>query len=160
MIILAIDPSTKSSGIAIFKDLKLICHTCIQASDSDVLKRIKQMVQSIEKIYLQYKPDKIILQQVLPQDVKQNQAVFKALIYLQAAIVLMLHNYQKESIITPVNHWRAQVGIHTGRGIKREALKQASQQLVKKKYNLTVNNDVADAICIGLSYINEHCSAF
>ena len=52
------------------------------------------------------------------------------------------------------------MGIHTGRGIKREALKAAAQKLVKNIYNIDVNDDISDAICIGIAYINEHRSAF
>jgi Asp/Glu/hydantoin racemase len=58
------------------------------------------------------------------------------------------------------SHWRAVCGIKTGKGIKREALKQASRNLVKQIYNADVNDDISDAICLGMAYLAEHKSAF
>lgn len=54
--------------------------------------------------------------------------------------------------LIPVNHWRAVCKIKTGPGIKRDTLKKASQKLIKDTYNIDVNDDISDAICIGLSY--------
>ena len=160
MITLAIDASTKSTGIAIFIQGKLIHYECITSSDSDTYKRIQIMAQRIRQLYNQYKPTDIIMQDILPQDVKHNQSVFKALIYLQAAIVLELHKSRATVNLCTASHWRSQVGIHTGRGIKRESLKQASQRIVNSIYNIQVNDDISDAICIGIAYIKQHKSAF
>ena len=160
MITLAIDASTKSTGIAIFMQGKLIHYECITSLDSDTYKRIQTMTQRIRQLYNQYKPTDIIMQDILPQDVKHNQSVFKALIYLQAAIVLELHKSRATVNLYTASHWRSQVGIHTGRGIKRESLKQASQKIVNSIYNIQVNDDISDAICIGIAYIKQHKSAF
>jgi hypothetical protein len=89
----------------------------------------------------------------LPEDVKRNQSVFKALIYLQAAVVLKLHKCRSIVNFYTASHWRASVGIKTGPGIKRETLKNASQRLVKSIYNIEVNDDISDAICLGIAYI-------
>jgi len=40
---------------------------------------------------------------------------------------MMLHNFQADITFFTASHWRAQVGIHTGRGIKRDTLKVAAQ---------------------------------
>ncbi len=157
---LSIDASTKSTGIAIFNQGKLIYYECIVSNNINTYTRINIMVKRIQQLCNQYKPTDIVMQDILPQDVKHNQAVYKALIYLQAAIVLQLYknNYNVELYVA--SHWRAQVGIHTGRGIKRETLKKAAQKLVKDIYNIEVNDDISDAICIGIAYIKEHKSAF
>lgn len=160
MKILAIDGSSKSTGIAIFENNKLIHHQCITASSGDSLKRILKMAQRIEQIYQEYKPTDIIMEDILPQDVKHNQNVFKVLIYLQAAVVLTLNKYKAHVELCTASHWRSLCGIKTGRGIKRQSLKKSSIQLVKNKYGLIVNDDVSDAICIGLAYWNQHGSAF
>lgn len=160
MITLSIDASTKSTGIAIFKEGKLIHYECINCNRTDTYSRIETMVNRIRQLCNQYNPTDIIMEDILPQDVKRNQAVYKALIYLQAAIVLQLHKINLIVNFYTASHWRAQVGIHTGRGIKRETLKAASQKLVKNIYNIDVNDDISDAICIGIAYIKEHKSAF
>lgn len=157
---LAIDASTKCSGYAIFENTKLINYGCISDNKIDTFKRIRKMRQQIKKICQQYKPTDIIMEQVLPQNVKGNQNVYKALIYLQAAIVLCLDQIGYKVNFYTASHWRAQCGIHVGRGVKRDLLKSASIQLVKDKYNITVNDDVSDAILLGMAYVNENGSAF
>ena len=86
-----------------------------------------------------------------------NQKTHKALMWLQAAIVFLLHDkYPKVELkYTYPSSWRAQLGIKSGRGIKRTSLKEADIAFVKDKYNISVNVDIADAICIGLAYLKE-----
>ena len=69
----------------------------------------------------------------------------------------MLYDYNKKlemELIYP-SSWRASIGIKTGRGIKRTTLKEKDIQFVKENYNLDVNDDEADAICIGYSCVNN-----
>lgn len=160
MKILSIDASTKSTGIAIFQQDKLIHYECISAKSDNKYKRILIMVQKIVQLYQKYKPTDIIMQDILPQDVKHNQNIFKALIYLQAAIILQLYKKGINVNLYVASHWRSLVNIKVGRGIKRETLKKASQELVKNKYQIDVNDDISDAICIGIAYLQQHRSAF
>ena len=51
--------------------------------------------------------------------------------------------------------WRKTCGIKTGRGVKRDLLKIADIKFVKDNYNIDVNDDVADAICIGYHILNS-----
>ena len=53
-ITIAIDASTKSTGIAIFKDKELIEYKNIKSSNKSVLKRIKYMTDAIEEIYVNH----------------------------------------------------------------------------------------------------------
>jgi len=161
--ILALDLSTKSSGWALFdkQNEKYFLYKSgyITASSTDVIKRISKITIELNKI-LQSNPtiDTVIMEEVLPSvGHNSNTNVWKALTWLQAAVVFLLHdNYQKiNRIFTMPNSWRAKVGIHTGPGIKREELKKQDIELVKNFYNLEVNNDEADAILIGHAYVNK-----
>ena len=161
MTLISIDASTKSTGIAYFKNNKLVDYLCLNASETEMLDRINTMTKQVSAFCNKYKPDTIIMQEVLPQDVKHNQTVFKALIYLQAMIALNIyHDLNKKIQFIVASHWRKVCGIKTGRAIKREQLKKASQSLVKERFNIQVNDDISDAICLGISYLNEHASAF
>lgn len=161
MKVLAIDASTKSTGISVFQDFKLVYYECITISSSqDTLDRILKMAKRVREIYEKYKPNHIIMEEVLPEDVRHNQQVYKALIYLQAAIVLQLHVFGGRVQFYTASHWRAVVGIKTGRGIKRQHLKEASQYLIRQKYNIDVNDDISDAICLGLAYVKQNRGAF
>lgn len=157
MIILAIDASTKSTGIAIFDNKKLIKTDCIQSTSADLFKRIHIMVNGIQTLFNDFKIEKVILEEVRPEGGLQNIKTQKALMYLQGAIEMMLHdNFPKvETIFTYPNSWRKECGIKTGAGVRRESLKPKDIAFVKETYGLTVNDDIADAIGIGHAYVHS-----
>lgn len=160
MIIMAIDGSTKSTGIAIFNNKKLIYQECIQSISTDMIKRVIFMTNRISAIVQEYNPTDIIMEDPLPEQVAHNQAAYKALMYLQAGVVIELYKLGHMVHFYGSQHWRKIVGIKTGRGIKRQALKQASIALVWNEFELEVNDDIADAINIGLAYFYENGSCF
>lgn len=153
---LSLDLSTKSTGIAIFENQELIFYTCIQAGSANLYKRIDKMVSEIDKILNNYNIDNIIIEDVVPDDVRHNQTVYKPLIYLQGFIMHLLnrHGFNKNDIkFYTASEWRKKCGIHTGRGIKRESLKPRDIQFVKDQFEISVNDDIADAICIGFAAV-------
>lgn len=157
MILMAIDGSTKASGVAIFKDKELIHYECVTASSAEKIKRINKMIKRFEELFTEYKVDKIIMEEPLPEDVKNNKKVFKALIYLQAGVVINFFNdlnYRiEEEDFIPVNTWRSRLGITIGKHGQRSLVKQEDINFVKKYYQLDVNDDIADSICIGHAYL-------
>lgn len=149
---LALDMSSKSTGWAIFEEQQLIDYGCITCSSTDSLKRIKKITIEIEKVYKKYIPENIICEEVILDDVHHNHNVFKVLIYLQASVALMFHTYNKKLEFFVSSEWRKICGIRTGRGITRDTVKVADIKFVKDNYGLDVNDDIADAICIGYAY--------
>ena len=163
MKIMGIDGSSKMSGIAVFDGQELVYSGFCGATSSDLIKRIHKMVDSIEEAIRQNPDiDKIILEEVLPENAKGNIKTHKALMWLQGAIAIMVHdNFPNTEIeyIMP-NSWRAAVGIHTGRGIKRAELKAADIKFVKDKFGKDVNDDEADAILIAYSQVLKENSEY
>lgn len=153
---MALDMSTKSTGVAIFNGNTLESYKCIVSNDSDSFKRIKFMTKEIETIYEKENIDEVIIEDVIPEDTHNNLTVFKALHYLQAYVVLMFHDHQQSVNFFVSSEWRKICGIRTGRGVKRETLKAAAMQLVKDNYNLDVNDDISDAICIGWAFTTKN----
>ena len=155
MITLSLDPSTKASGWAIYKDQDLYDHGVITASSSNLYNRIEKMQIEIDKIIKQYKVERVIIEDVLPQDVENNSKVYKALMYLQGAIMKIMNKnnlVDKVKFIFP-SEWRKLCGIHTGRGIKRGSLKPKDIAFVKSQFDLSVGDDEADAIAIGFAAV-------
>lgn len=155
MITIAIDASTKSTGLAVFKDNQLLGYENFISSNKNVLKRIKYMTDKVEEIYKKNNQEsvQVVMEQVIPDNLNdakwtRNQATFKALFYLQAAIVLMFDHYDIEVELIGASTWRKWCGIKQGNA-NRETLKFRDVEFVKKNYNINVNDDVADAICIG-----------
>ena len=154
MNILSIDASTKSSGWAWFEDTSLKTYGCITASSADLINRIYKMRDELRNILSTYKVDKIILEEVLPEQGLQNIKTHKALLYLQAEIVKLVHDEFNQIQIEFVypNQWRKACGIKTGK-TRRSSLKPLDVAFVKDTYNIEVNDDIADAIGIGHAYI-------
>lgn len=153
MKIMGLDMSTKSTGIAILEDKELYYYDCITASSADLMKRIEKIVNGIEEVLNKYSDiDKIIMEEVIPTTGK-NVKTWKALIYLQAIVMMMLYKKFpkiKIELIYP-NSWRSRIGIHTGKGETREKLKIHDIRYVETHYGIKVNDDIADAICIAYS---------
>lgn len=158
MTLLSLDLSTKRTGYAIFKDKKLLLHGYFSATSTDVINRIKKMTVEIKQLIQEYQPKKIIIEEVRPDDEKMgNLHTHKVLMWLQAAIEFMVHDDFSGTAIEYIypSEWRKECGIATGRGIKRESLKAADIAFVAKTYQVTTDDDQADAICIGHAAIQR-----
>ena len=155
----SLDLSTKSSGWALFEAGNLKDWGCIASSSTDLIKRIYIMRDGIQEILSKSKIDKIIVEEVRPEGGYGvgNQKTHRALMWLQAAIAFMVYDFDKKIEIEYIypSSWRATCGIKNGRGIVRSTLKEADIAFVKDKYGLDVNDDIADAICIGLAQYLE-----
>ncbi len=151
MRILTLDLSTKSSGVCVGQDGTMEFHTCITAASRNVVKRIIKMRNEISEIIKTNKIDKIIMQEVRPE---YNSRTNKVLMWLQAAIVIAAFQIDQkiQCEFIGASSWRAALNIKQGRGIKRDQVKSSDVEYVKNKYNISVNDDEADAICIFDSY--------
>lgn len=151
MKILSLDLSTHSSGWAFGENEQLKDHGCITATSRNVEQRIIKMRQQIISLIINTTPDKIIMQEVRSQ---VNSHTNKVLMWLQGVIAIATYECWKKCQIQFINasEWRAAIKIHQGRGVKRNQVKAYDIQYVKEKYNITVNDDEADAICIFDSY--------
>ena len=159
MKILSIDASTKSTGWAVYEDSQLKDYGCITSSSTDLFKRIHKMVDEIAEILKKEKDiKKIILEEVRPDDIgsRSNLATHKALMFLQGAIAMMVHDNFSNIIIEYLypSEWRKCCKIKTGRGVVRETVKQRDVRFVEETFGLKVNDDIADAIGIGYAYFH------
>ena len=71
--------------------------------------------------------------------------------WLQGAVAIFAHEKCGKLDIEYLypSQWRKICGIKTGSGVRRTSLKPKDIEFVKNKYNITVNDDIADAIGIG-----------
>lgn len=160
MKILAIDGSTKATGVAYYIDDKLQEYQLITASSNDLIKRIQKIIGGLASFIADHDVDLVILEEVTPdpyqKNPQKNLKTYRALMFLQAAINFLLHEVKPKAKIDYIypSEWRSACGISTGRGIKRESLKIADIEFVNKQFNLNIeSDDIADAIGIGWGYI-------
>lgn len=156
MKILALDLSTRSTGWAVFEETELIDYGCITASSSDLINRIHKIINGLDIVLDKYEIDKIVVEEVRPEMGTQNIKTHRALMWLQGAVAIFIHEKSGKLDIEYLypNQWRKLCGIKTGSGVRRESLKPKDIAFVKDKYNIVVNDDIADAIGIGYAYSN------
>ena len=158
MKVLALDASTKSTGVALYNGTELIDYKCITASSQDVIKRITKIIRELYEFLIQHQGvDKVILEEVRPENGVQNVQTHRVLMWLQGAIAFMLHEHFPNAKIEYVypSAWRSACGIKNGRGVYREQQKAGDIKFVEDTYGITVNDDIADAIGIGHAYVHN-----
>ena len=157
---LFLDLSTKSTGYAISDDKgKLITYGLITASSSNNVRRIQKIQSGIIELVKQYNIEKLIAADVHPEAYGYSDTA-RLLMWLQGSIVLGAHtinnNINSKSIeFMQASEWRKNLGIKTGRGIKRENLKPLDIKYVKDTYGIDANDDVCDAICLYTAYFKS-----
>lgn len=157
MNIIALDMSTKSTGYAIYKHNKLVQYNYITATSNDLFNRIKVMLNAINKLLEQNQDLEYVIMQQVRQEGFVNVKTYKALMYLQGCVQMIIHQKFKHlqtDFLYP-SSWRKVCKIKQGRGIQRKQQKQLDIQWVKQNFNIEVNDDIADAIGIGYAYINQ-----
>ena len=154
--IISLDLSSKSTGWCIYYDNKIQSYGCLQTSSKDVIARIYYMRDNLREIVNKYNIKKAIIEEVRTD--YQNIHTYKVLTWLQAAIIFMFYDIDKniEIEFMQPSEWRNKIGIRTGKGIKREELKKADIEYVKNKYDIEENDDVCDSICLLDAYLSKN----
>lgn len=152
MKILAFDQATTKTGYALFTNGSYLCHGLIDChSEPDVGVRIEQIVGRISNVIAVHRPDIVVIEDTAMQ---RNVKVLRLLAQLQGMVLGCCMTQGIPCKIRKPAYWRKYLHFTQGRA-KSAELKRQAQQIVKRRYNLTVSEDEADAICIGLSYCIE-----
>lgn len=117
------------------------------------------MQLEISKLIVENNVEKIVAEEVHPEDYGFSHT-FKVLMWLQGCIALGAYkannhfNFDNIEFLQS-SEWRKLLGIKTGRGIKREALKQADMDYIKQTYNIIANDDICDSLCLYTAYFKQ-----
>lgn len=154
--LLTIDSSTNKSGFGYyengeFKDYGLLDFSC----DKNINSRYKSMSLALWNILEKYKPDIVYIEEMV---VVKNAHTQRFLTRLQGAVCMWCSLNDCEFNTIRPTEWRKQLNFAQGKNVKRDQLKQQSIQYVNNKYGLDVNDDIADALCIGSAVLKifEH----
>ena len=151
----SIDSSTNKTGMALFVDGKLSdYHLIDKHTIKDAEERMNQMCLEILQTLKIWKPKSCRIEH--PQGQGKNVLAVGMLCEIIGAVrIYCLLNKCDFSEVTP-SVWRKHLGIDQGLKVKREQLKQQAIDRVKEYFSIDVNDDLADAICIGISMIKEY----
>lgn len=148
-ILLALDSSTKATGVAIFKDGKYVRSGVVRALDKDVNARLHEMISKIHEVIDKVKPTDVVFEDVR---VLKNAHVTVVLQEILGAIIgKCISNGIHYECLSPAS-WRSIHGLQKP-DIKRDEYKILSVNKVKELFNKEVTDDESDAILLGSAYM-------
>lgn len=109
--------------------------------------RIAEMSESLCAIVDKVKPELVVIENI------QNQNSTKTVILLarlQGMILGYCHAHSIRTEILEPSKWRSKLSFKQGAGVKRDALKQQAVDYIKAHYNMDVDIDQSEAICIAV----------
>lgn len=143
MKILGLDTSTTSTGYAVLDEKNLISYGTIKTPrKSDLLDKIIYIEEHVKQIIKAKEVEFIVIEDLA---VTRSATTTKALAGL--LYYLLIEFRKRDMLVVQVrpSEWRKVCKI---KGKCRQELKENAIKHVKNVYNLNVNNDEADAICI------------
>lgn len=151
--ILALDTSTNSTGWAYFEGGKYMVSGVISMKEQkDVDIRMANMVSEIYRLIDCYSPTNVVTEMTV---VVRNPAVQRMLTMILGAVYGKCVSNKIEYKSLRPTEWRKLVDPGK-KPKKRNELKEWSKQKVNEFYKLdNINDDVSDAILLGLAFVNS-----
>lgn len=149
--LVGMDSSSKSSGMSIWEDGILKEYKIVKCDEKDMEHRFNHMSLSLWNELENCKPSVLYMEETV---VVRNPQVQRFLTRLQGVVYswCMLNNCEFNTIRP--TQWRKLAGINNSKK-KRPELKLEAINLVKEKYKIEANDDVAEAILIGEAALNK-----
>lgn len=142
--VVAFDQATEHFGVSVFDDGELVFFNLFVFSGV-VNKRLADIKRLVEQVILpQWQPDFIVMEDIQYQ--YGAVLTYKILAMLLGVLETICYEHGVKYEVVSPNVWRKFAGTA---GKTRNAEKQLSVAVVKEKYNVKVNDDVAEAILIG-----------
>ena len=154
--VLALDQATHKTGYAIFDDKELIDSGVFVTREGDEVDRYQQVKQWLISMIHAYDIDYVGFEGIQYQQNQQmGVTTFETLAELKGVLKETVYELGVQYRVCPTNTWRHAVGV---KGRTRNEKKSSMQMLVKKWFDVTVDDDRADAIGIG-KYLSENIVA-
>ena len=151
-IVISLDQSITKTGISVFEsnecddDFKLIQYELFTTKKGSTEEKIFQVATKLRDLIEEFKPTKVLLEDI---QLQVNVKTYKSLSQLQGILFFICYAEHIKCEIVKPTVWRKELEI---KGKKRDELKEKAKEYVFNKYGLTVEEDVAESICIGTYY--------
>lgn len=151
MITIGIDPSTKSTGIVVFKDSELIDYEIVKENSKNVLERVDNIIVEIENKIKEYNPDNVVAENV---QITMSAPTAKSLMGLQFMIELICYRHNIECKTIRPSSWRKILGLSNSPKTNRKEKKAEAMQYAIDKYGIEIDSDdLSDALCLATAYL-------
>ena len=148
--VLALDQASRITGYSIFDGDQLITYGTFETTEEEEGKRCHEVRVWLMSMIENWQCDIIGIEGIQYQE-KMGVTTFQTLARLQGILIDLCIELNIPYIICPTNTWRAHCGV---KGVKRIDKKRSMQLLVKKWYDVSVSDDIADAVGIG-KYVSD-----
>lgn len=151
---IGLDQATHSTGYSIFDDGELIYAGTFEATADDEIERDIEIKNWLIQLIANWKPDLIGIEGIQLQQLNNKTVgvtTYQTLARLQGILMATCVEQRVDYIICPPATWRSHCDV---KGRTRADRKRSMQMRVKEWFDITVSDDVADAIGIG-KYIND-----
>lgn len=148
--VLALDQASHITGYSIFDGTNLVSYGTFTAKEEDEAKRFHEIKLWLISMIENWQCDIVGIEGIQFQ---QNMGVttFQTLARLQGVLMDLCVELNIQYVICPTNTWRAHCGV---KGRARTDRKRSMQLLVKEWYDVSVSDDIADAVGIG-KYVSD-----
>ena len=143
--VLALDQSTHLTGYSIFDNEELVTYGIFETQYEDEIARDHEVKVWLISMIHNWEPDYIGIEGIQYQQ-QMGVTTFETLARLQGILMDLCYEMEYKYNICPTNTWRHFYGV---KGRSRVDKKRSTQILIKEWYDISVNEDVADAIGIG-----------
>lgn len=153
---IGLDQATHITGYSIFDDDKLIYAGTFNAISEEEIERDLEIRNWLLQLIYNWKPDIIGLEGIQLQQFNDKMVgvtTYQTLARLQGILMATCHEQEVEYVICAPATWRAHCEV---KGRTRSDKKKSMQMKVKEWFDITVSDDVADAIGIGKYISNTH----
>lgn len=148
--ILALDQASHITGYSIFDGPNLVSYGTFEAKEADEAKRFHEIKLWLISMIENWQCDVIGIEGIQYQQT-MGVTTFQTLARLQGVLMDLCVELNISYVICPTNTWRAHCGV---KGKARADKKRSMQLLVKEWYDVTVSDDIADAVGIG-KYVTD-----
>lgn len=151
---IGLDQATHITGYSIFDDGKLVYADTFETIADDEIERDIEIKNWLIQLIQNWKPDIIGLEGIQLQQFNNKTVgitTYQTLARLQGILMATCKEQNIQYIIIPPATWRAHCEV---KGRARADQKRSMQMKVKEWFDITVSNDIADAIGIG-KYLND-----
>lgn len=146
---LALDQATHITGYAIFDEKELIYAGTFETDSEDEIKRDLQIKNWLIQMIYAWNPDLVCLEDIQLQQFNNKivgVTTYRTLARLQGILMAACEEQKVKYVTCAPATWRAHCGV---KGKARTDKKRSMQNLIKEWFDITVSDDVADAIGIG-----------
>lgn len=144
--LLALDQSSKVTGVAIFEDGKLLKYSKIDV-DGELPYRLMIIRNKVKEIIETESITEAAIEDIQMQaNVVNNVETYRTLAEVRGVLEELFQELKIPYSIVLAGTWKSKLGI---RGRDRASQKRAAQQYIVDTYGIKPIQDICDAICIG-----------